>query len=300
MSADLLRNRNTLNRLANAGLVVAVLLAFTPFLMRQYGHLVQARARAELEREMRQVAATRGATASAPRARPPGPPSPPTNVREPAAPEARVLPPLPSESLGAARRHGMPRDEPSVSHGRSPGSSVPLSRATTGGSAAPRIPAASVPPSAPNTKPRGGEAVAQAPMRKRKPGRWVVGEISIPALGLSTVVVEGNGNWRTLAGPGHEPRSPLPGEGGNCVIAAHRNMWDESFRDLPRVRPGDTVVLSTPSDRLAYRVTTSKKMSTSDLTPLRSTNEERLTLYTCVLPFDARYRWVVQARRVPS
>jgi sortase A len=137
-------------------------------------------------------------------------------------------------------------------------------------------------------------------MRKRKPGRWVVGEISIPALGLSTVVVEGNGNWRTLAGPGHEPRSPLPGEGGNCVIAAHRNMWDESFRDLPRVRPGDTVVLSTPSDRLAYRVTTSKKMSTSDLTPLRSTNEERLTLYTCVLPFDARYRWVVQARRVPS
>jgi len=72
-------------------------------------------------------------------------------------------------------------------------------------------------------------------------------------------------------------------------------MWDETFARLPDLNPGDLVYLTTATDTSLYIVNYSRKIATSDTRPLRDCQLARLTLYTCVLPFDPRHRWIVQA-----
>ena len=56
-----------------------------------------------------------------------------------------------------------------------------------------------------------------------------VARIVIPAIGVDEVVVEGVDQDQLAAGPGHLPRSALPGDSGNAVISAHR---DRQFHGL--------------------------------------------------------------------
>src|SRR5580698_7267156 len=50
----------------------------------------------------------------------------------------------------------------------------------------------------------------------------VIGNLSIPRLGLSTVVVEGAGDRELKLAAGHIPGTSLPGRKGNVGIAAYR------------------------------------------------------------------------------
>jgi LPXTG-site transpeptidase (sortase) family protein len=125
---------------------------------------------------------------------------------------------------------------------------------------------------------------------------WRTSVLQIPAIGVDEVVTEGADAWTLVIGPGHIPRSAGPGGAGNCIIAAHRNVWDSAFADLPKLRPGDKVYLTNSENRYAYVVDSSREVRTDDLKPLRTSREARLTLITCVLPFNAHKRWVAQAR----
>jgi sortase A len=126
--------------------------------------------------------------------------------------------------------------------------------------------------------------------------KWELARMEIPAIGLDAMVKERKGSWRWTTGVAREPGSALPGEEGNCIIAAHRNMWDATFAKLPRLKPGHQVILTTPKGKYTYVVETSRKIHTSDTTPLHDTPYPRITLYTCVLPYKADERWVVQGR----
>jgi LPXTG-site transpeptidase (sortase) family protein len=123
-------------------------------------------------------------------------------------------------------------------------------------------------------------------------------EIRIPSIGVKAIVAEGIGDWKWMTGPAHEPESAGPGEFGNCIIGAHRNMWDATFADLPRVKAGDRIELRTAGGRYEYAVRSSRAVSTRDKKPLQESAEGKLTLYTCVLPFRENRRWVVEARLV--
>ena len=104
-----------------------------------------------------------------------------------------------------------------------------------------------------------------------------VGRLLIPALGLDEVVVEGVEESQLVAGPGHLPGSPYPGEKGNAIVSAHR---DRHFRRLDDLAIGDTIVTQTRHDRTVWRVV-SRRVVTASAPVLRSTPDAQLTLTTC-------------------
>jgi sortase A len=80
--------------------------------------------------------------------------------------------------------------------------------------------------------------------------------IRIPRLGSDWVkpVVQGVAPEELAKGVGHYPGSALPGQVGNFAVAGHRATHGEPFRDLNRVRAGDTVVVETRRAVYTYRV----------------------------------------------
>ena len=81
----------------------------------------------------------------------------------------------------------------------------------------------------------------------------MLADLEIPRIGLSVMVVEGTDEEVLLLrhGAGHLPGSGLPGETGNVVIAAHRDTF---FRSLRNVQVGDTIDLTSPQGTHHYRV----------------------------------------------
>jgi sortase A len=133
-----------------------------------------------------------------------------------------------------------------------------------------------------------------APPRRR----FEMSMLQIPAINVEDVIEEGTGNWNRVMGPGHEPGTPGAGGAGNCIIAAHRNMWGATFADLHRLRPGDEVVVTDARGVYTYQVDVSREVSTRERALLGQTRDARVTLYTCTEPFDQNRRWLVQARLV--
>ncbi len=128
--------------------------------------------------------------------------------------------------------------------------------------------------------------------------RWETAVLRVPKIGVNALVTEGTGKWELTIGPGHLIGAAGPGGKGNCVIAAHRNMWDAAFADLPKLRPGDRIEVTTSTHDAVYVVDSSREITTRDKTLLMPTNNARITLITCVLPFDRQRRWAVQGHLV--
>ena len=104
-----------------------------------------------------------------------------------------------------------------------------------------------------------------------------IGRLVIPSIDLDEVVVEGVEERQLVAGPGHLPGSPLPGERGNAIVSAHR---DRHFRSLDELAVGDTIVTQTRHDRVVWKVT-ERRVVTASAPVLRASDDARLTLTTC-------------------
>jgi sortase A len=117
--------------------------------------------------------------------------------------------------------------------------------------------------------------------------------------GRDFVVLEG-ANGRNLAfAPSHLERSAMPGDGGNCVISAHR---DTHFTLLQEVKRGERIVVQRrDGQRFAYDVEELRIVDKHDAWLMQDRGAPVLTLITC-WPFDAvtaggTQRYVVVARR---
>lgn len=128
----------------------------------------------------------------------------------------------------------------------------------------------------------------------------LVGMLDVPRLKLSTPVVEGDDDRNLNRAAGHLPDTPLPWQGGNSAIAAHR---DGLFRPLKDVGVGDEIRFRTTRDEYVYRVTKTTIVAPDDLSVLAPTPGAALTLITCY-PFyyvgSAPKRFVVHAERVAA
>lgn len=132
-----------------------------------------------------------------------------------------------------------------------------------------------------------------------KPGA-LVGLLSVPRLGLSTAVVEGDDSKSLRLSAGHLPDTPWPWQPGNSAIAAHR---DGRFRGLRKVKVGDEIRLRTRHGELHYLVRQLSIVEPDDLTVLDPREPASLTLITCY-PFtyigNAPRRFIVRAERLDS
>jgi sortase A len=101
--------------------------------------------------------------------------------------------------------------------------------------------------------------LASDPLRRSYESRTIkVGQsltrIKIPAIDVDVVVVEGTTPAALRAGAGHYPETPLPCEDGNIGIAGHRTTYGKPFANIDRLKPGDTITLTTPIGQCTYVV----------------------------------------------
>ncbi|HUE07829.1 MAG TPA: class E sortase [Acidimicrobiales bacterium] len=127
-----------------------------------------------------------------------------------------------------------------------------------------------------------------------------VGDIRIPVIGVSQVVVEGTNTPDLRKGPGHYIGTPLPGQNGNASIAGHRTTYGHPFYNLDGVKVGDPIVLTTLQGIFVYDTTKSFVVSPDDTSVIKNAFSDMLTLTTCNPRFSASTRLVVQARLAHS
>lgn len=108
----------------------------------------------------------------------------------------------------------------------------------------------------PVTTPGSGSTPAPAePPRTYETGKSFA-VMYIPRFGADWAkpVLEGTGTDVLKRGLGHYDRTARLGEVGNFSVAGHRRTYGDPFKDFPRLRPGDAVVLTDGATWFTYRI----------------------------------------------
>ena len=149
--------------------------------------------------------------------------------------------------------------------------------------------------SAHSSPPAASRAVVANGAKLSDGGHGVLGRLEIPALRLTTPIVDDDDTNSLLRGAGHIRGTAMPGGLGNFVIAAHRDTY---FRPLAGIKPGMAIRVVTPDETFTYLVDSTKIVNPEDVYVLDMGDVPQLTLITCY-PFHyigaAPKRFTVQA-----
>jgi LPXTG-site transpeptidase (sortase) family protein len=112
-----------------------------------------------------------------------------------------------------------------------------------------------------------------------------IGVLTIPDLNLSANVFEGSGDSMEAMGLGvaHFPSSSA--WDGNVSFSAHNLNLDGSdgyFKSLSTLEKGDNVTYQTALGERSYSVESVTTIAASDWTPLGYTDDNRITMITCI------------------
>ncbi|MFI7408295.1 class E sortase [Streptomyces sp. NPDC049627] len=149
-----------------------------------------------------------------------------------------------------------------------------------------------------------------SPTSPPKPAPYTADEpfaiMYIPRLGFTwnKPVLEGTATKTLKKGLGHYANTAQLGQKGNFSVAGHRRTYGDPFKDFPRLRPGDAVVLTDGTTWFTYRIdkgpykTLPTDIEVIDAVPRKSgyTREGRyLTLTTCDPEWGHSHRLIVWA-----
>jgi sortase A len=153
-------------------------------------------------------------------------------------------------------------------------------------------------------------AAAGGPASPQKPAPYVPGRpfavMYIPRLGFTwnKPVLEDTAVDTLKKGLGHYTGSARLGQEGNFAVAGHRRTYGDPFKDFPRLRSGDAVVLTDGTTWFTYRIdkgpykTVPTDVEVIDPVPRKSgyTRPGRyLTLTTCDPEWGHSHRLIVWA-----
>ena len=126
----------------------------------------------------------------------------------------------------------------------------------------------------------------------------LLGSVSVPRVGVSSVILEGSDDHTLALSVGHIPGTAVPGGPGNVALAGHRDTF---FRGLRNIRRRDDILLTTVSGNQVYEVESTRVVSPDEVSVLKDIGRPMLTLVTCY-PFyyvgSAPKRFIVQAHLV--
>jgi sortase A len=128
----------------------------------------------------------------------------------------------------------------------------------------------------------------------------------IPRLGFTwnKPVLEGTATNTLKKGLGHYARTSQLGEQGNFSVAGHRRTYGDPFKDFPKLRRGDAVVLTDGTTWFTYRIdkgpykTVPSDVEVIDPVPRKSGYKRSgryLTLTTCDPEWGHSHRLIVWA-----
>ncbi|MER6995392.1 class E sortase [Streptomyces sp. NPDC000410] len=128
----------------------------------------------------------------------------------------------------------------------------------------------------------------------------------IPRFGASWdwPVLEGTAAGTLKKGLGHYAGTARLGETGNFSVAGHRRTYGDPFKDFPKLRPGDAVVLNDGTTWYTYRIerepyrTVPSDIAVIDPVPRKSGFDgpgRYLTLTTCDPEWGSSHRLIVWA-----
>ncbi|MFG2521051.1 class E sortase [Streptomyces sp. NPDC048527] len=128
----------------------------------------------------------------------------------------------------------------------------------------------------------------------------------IPRLGFTwnKPVLQGTGTDILEKGLGHYAGTAQLGQKGNFSVAGHRRTYGDPFKDFPKLRPGDAVVLTDGTTWFTYRIDTKpyktlpSDVAVIDPVPRKSGYTEPgryLTLTTCEPEWGHSHRLIVWA-----
>jgi sortase A len=116
---------------------------------------------------------------------------------------------------------------------------------------------------------------------------WPIARITVPRLNHSAIVLREAGGEALAFGPAHVAASPMPGENGTTVIAAHR---DTHFSFIKNLKPGDEIDITTSAGKtIRYRMTGSSIVHAQASGITTKGASQRVALVTCY-PFDGLQR----------
>ena len=128
----------------------------------------------------------------------------------------------------------------------------------------------------------------------------LVGRMEIPKIGISVMVLEGDGEGVLQKAVGHVPATAFPGGAGNVVVAGHRDTFFRALRDIQK---DDEITFTTTEGTYHYQVESIDKVGPQDVQVLQKSSRPTLTLITCY-PFyyigPAPKRFIVQAWETQS
>ncbi len=113
------------------------------------------------------------------------------------------------------------------------------------------------------------------------PGPQQARRLQIPAIGVDSVIVQGD-DWEQLKkGVGQHVRSTLAGQEGNLVLSAHNDIFGEIFRYLDKLSPGDEIIISTDLTSFTYLVRDIAIVEPTDVWVMNPTEHGSATLISC-------------------
>lgn len=118
-----------------------------------------------------------------------------------------------------------------------------------------------------------------------------LGMLKVPKLSLNVKVYESENNLEK--GVGHFTDTAV--FTGNVAIAGHNRGVNSYFGEIHNLKAGDEITYTTKLGTKKYAVTSVRKINAADFSFLRETQDNRLTLITCVKN-EPNFRWCVQAK----
>ncbi|WP_418059997.1 sortase [Pimelobacter simplex] len=150
-------------------------------------------------------------------------------------------------------------------------------------------------------------AAATAPVGPTIEPGAPVAMMSIPALGVDEVVVEGTAAGDLFAGPGHRRDTVLPGQVGASTVYGRSTTYGAPFRHLADLGVGDLVKVTMAQGEITFRVIAVRRDG-DRLPQPRPDGAARLTLVTAdgqgrlgnLMPGDTVYVDAEAAQGFPS
>ncbi|EDT72326.1 sortase family protein [Clostridium perfringens D str. JGS1721] len=104
--------------------------------------------------------------------------------------------------------------------------------------------------------------------------------LKISGINLKAPIVDGEENLNYVVAK--YKNSPNFGENGNTILAAHNNMKGSIFKNLYKVKIGDTVEVQKDNELFRYKITKREIVEPNDPSLLtQDLNKKEITLITC-------------------